>query len=70
MPRLVAVLITGEHPGAIAEPLASPEGTPTPRIYAVLPARDGADPPARSVASARSIVSRGTLGAFSPTTAT
>ena len=44
-PRHAAVLITGEHPGALAEPVAlvnggSPDVT---RVYAVLPAREGED---------------------------
>ena len=44
-PRHAAVLITGEHPGAFAEPLAAPTATTTAltRIYALLPARDGED---------------------------
>jgi sugar diacid utilization regulator len=56
-PRHAAALITGEHEGAIAEPLGG-AATGQTRIYALLPARGGDDAPERTVASARSIASR------------
>ena len=58
-PRHAAALITGEHPGAIAEPLpARGEGETATRVYAILPAprtEDGAD---RVAASAKAIAAR------------
>jgi hypothetical protein len=63
-PRHAAALITGEHPGAIAEPLPTPaadaaEGeAPSERVYAVLPASGGDDAPERAQASARAIAGR------------
>jgi hypothetical protein len=63
-PRHAAALITGEHPGAIAEPLPTPgsdeaeDGTPAERVYAVLPASGGDDAPDRAQASARAIAAR------------
>jgi sugar diacid utilization regulator len=54
-PGHAAALITGEHPGAIAEPLPAGEGQ---RIYAILPARGGDDAPERTQASAKSIAGR------------
>jgi hypothetical protein len=63
-PRHAAALITGEHPGAIAEPLLVAGGdssageTPTERVYAVLPASGGDDAADRSTASARAIAGR------------
>ena len=49
-PRHAAALITGEHPGAIAEPLAG-------RIYAILPAV-GDEDGERALASAKTIAKR------------
>lgn len=63
-PRHAAVLITGEHSGAIAEPLlvagsdSSAGETPTERVYAVLPASGGEDTAERATASARAIAGR------------
>jgi sugar diacid utilization regulator len=59
-PRHAAALITGEHPGAIAEPLPADarERGELNRIYAILPARGGDDAPERAVAAARSIAAR------------
>ena len=58
-PRHAAALITGEHPGAIAEPLPADAGRgELTRIYAILPARGDDDAPARAVAAARSIAAR------------
>jgi sugar diacid utilization regulator len=54
-PGHAAALITGEHPGAIAEPLPAGERT---RIYAILPARGGDDAAERTHASARAIARR------------
>ena len=59
-PRHAAALITGEYPGALAEPMAlaegdSPAGT---RIYAVLPARESEDAAGDTMASARRISAR------------
>jgi sugar diacid utilization regulator len=57
-PRHAAVLITGEHAGAVAEPLASKGDSPaTTRVFAILPAREG-DDGADTVASARRISAR------------
>ncbi len=50
-PRHAAALITGEHPGAIAEPLAG-------RMYAILPADRGDDSGERALASAKRIAER------------
>lgn len=60
-PRHAAALITGEYPGAIAEPLpASDDGRDGSgvRVYAVLPARGGDEAPESTQASARTIVER------------
>jgi len=62
-PRHVAALITGEHPGAIAEPLpaADLEGAVAPRglrVYALLPAAGASDAAERTQASARAIATR------------
>lgn len=63
-PHHAAALITGEHAGAIAEPLAATapsgekQGETTTRIYAILPARGADDAPERTAASARSIAAR------------
>lgn len=62
-PRHVAALITGEHPGAIAEPLAGDRTSgeaadDTVRIYAILPARGGDEAPERTAASAKEIANR------------
>ena len=57
-PRHAAALITGEHPGAIAEPLAANPGEGATRIYAILPALRGGDGGERTTASAKAIVSR------------
>lgn len=58
-PRHVAAVITGEHPGALAEALAPADGGGGPeRVYALLPSAEGDDAAARTLASARSIVSR------------
>jgi PucR C-terminal helix-turn-helix domain/GGDEF-like domain len=63
-PRHAAALITGEHPGAIAEPLVStaahPDSSegPVERVYAVLPASGGDDAPDSAQASARAIAGR------------
>jgi sugar diacid utilization regulator len=54
-PGHAAALITGEHPGAIAEPLPAGDGQ---RIYAILPARGGDDAAERTQASAKSIAGR------------
>jgi DNA-binding PucR family transcriptional regulator len=60
-------VITGEHPGAIAEaleagPAADAEGEadaePRIRIFAVLPARGGDDAPERTAAAAKTIADR------------
>ena len=57
-PRHVAALITGEHAGAIAEPLAADAGEAT-RVYALLPAvGDGGAAAERTVGSVRSIAAR------------
>ncbi|MGH2954320.1 MAG: PucR family transcriptional regulator [Solirubrobacterales bacterium] len=50
-PRHAAALITGEHPGSIAEPLAE-------RVYALLPAPEGDDDAVRTAAAARAIADR------------
>ena len=57
-PRHVAALITGEHAGAVAEALAPLEDAEHQRVYALLPALDGEDAAARTLASARAAVSR------------
>ena len=58
-PRHAAALITGEHPGALAEALTAEEGDPSvARIYALLPALAGDDAPAGTMASARQISAR------------
>jgi len=55
-PRHAAVLITGEHPGALAEPLAATPGSrDTMRVYALLPAREGDDGAVNAIESARRI---------------
>jgi DNA-binding PucR family transcriptional regulator len=54
-PGHAAALITGEHPGAIAEPLPAGDRQ---RIYAILPARGGDDAAERTQASAKSIAAR------------
>ncbi len=59
-PRHAAALVTGEHPGALAEALA-PLGQADPsltRIYALLPARIGEDPAGDTMTSARRIAAR------------
>ncbi len=60
-PRHTAALITGDHPGAIAESLTvqTEDGEEEPlRIYALLPAKSGDDAAARTLASARDLVDR------------
>ena len=62
-PRHATALITGEHPGAIAEPLpaADLEGEVAPRglrVYALLPAAGPRDAAERTQASARTIATR------------
>ncbi len=62
-PRHAAAVITGEHPGAIAEvlerePAAEAEDGEEVRIYAVLPARGGDDAPERTAAAAKTIADR------------
>ena len=59
-PRHAAALITGEHTGSLAEALAAPDtnDASVTRIYALLPARQGEDPAADTVASARRISAR------------
>ncbi len=57
-PRHAAALITGEHPGAIAEPLTASPGVEATRIYAILPATRGNDGGERATASAKKIASR------------
>ncbi len=63
-PMHAAALVTGEHPGAIAEPLAaaSPDpaqGTePARRVFAILPAPPGDDGPERAESSAKAISAR------------
>jgi len=59
-PRHAAALVTGEHPGAIAEALSpTMDGDETVvRIYALLPARAGDDPSGATLASARRISER------------
>jgi sugar diacid utilization regulator len=54
-PGHAAALITGEHPGAVAEALPAAEGR---RIYAILPARGGDDGAERTQASAKAIAGR------------
>ena len=55
-PRHAAALITGEHPGAIAEPLTG--GGDGARVYAILPAPRGEDGAERVAASAKAIAGR------------
>jgi PucR C-terminal helix-turn-helix domain len=59
-PRHAAVLITGEHPGALAEPVALVNGASSDvtRVYAVLPARESEDAASATVASARRLSAR------------
>jgi sugar diacid utilization regulator len=65
-PRHAAALITGEHQGAIAEPLPSANGgtdaagraDAATRVYAILPAPRSDDAPERTVASAKAIAAR------------
>jgi sugar diacid utilization regulator len=58
-PHHAAALITGEHQGAIAEPLpVAGAGEDEQRIYAILPARGGDDAPERTQASAKQIAQR------------
>ncbi len=64
-PHHAAALVTGEHEGAIAEPLpADPARTPPGdaaaplRVYAILPARGGDDAPDATAASAKAIATR------------
>ena len=62
-PRHAAALISSEHKGAIAEPLAHLAGAPraeggSDRIYAILPARGGDDAPERTQAAARALAAR------------
>ncbi|MDQ3728106.1 MAG: helix-turn-helix domain-containing protein [Actinomycetota bacterium] len=59
-PRHAAALITGEYPGAIAEPLDVPGATDEGivRIYALLPARTGDDPSGSTLSLARRISER------------
>ena len=59
-PRHAAMLITGEYPGALAEPLAhtGEESPGVTRIYALLPARESEDAAGDTMASARRISSR------------
>lgn len=65
LPRHAAALITGEHEGALAEPLPSDpaaaldDGTATPmRIYAILPARAADGAADATAASAKAIAGR------------
>jgi sugar diacid utilization regulator len=63
-PRHVAAVITGEHPGAIAEALTAtgdgeaPDSAPEIRVFALLPARGGDDASERSAAAAKAIADR------------
>ena len=58
-PRHAAALITGEHPGAIAEPLPTAGADESRRrVYALLPAAAGDDPAAAAGASAKRIAAR------------
>lgn len=63
-PRHTAALITGEHRGALAEGLtveageAGEAGERPVRVYALLPAKGGEDSAARTLASARALVTR------------
>jgi hypothetical protein len=59
-PRHAAVLITGEHPGALAEPVALVSGgsSGVTRVYAVLPARESVDAPGDTLAAARRLWAR------------
>ncbi len=59
-PRHAAALVTGEHPGALAEALSrAGEGDEAVlRIYALLPARAGDDPSGATLASAHRISER------------
>ena len=58
-PHHAAALISGEYEGAIAEPLEAAAGNDaTARIYAILPARGGADAPQRTAAAARRLAKR------------
>jgi DNA-binding PucR family transcriptional regulator len=55
-PRLLVATITGEYPGALAQPLDSPQGEVAVRVYAALPAVD-ADGEA-TVRAAKRLVTR------------
>jgi DNA-binding PucR family transcriptional regulator len=63
-PRHAAAVITGEHPGAIAEalegeaPSDDANAEAQVRIFAVLPARGGDDAPERTAAAAKTIADR------------
>lgn len=59
-PRHAAAMITGDHPGALAEALESGEeaGAAAAHLYALLPARAGEDPSGSTLASARRIAGR------------
>jgi sugar diacid utilization regulator len=64
-PRHAAAVITGEHPGAIAEALVAEsagedegEGESMVRVFAILPARGGDEAPERTAAAAKTIADR------------
>ena len=57
-PLHAAGLITTEHPGAIAEPLAPADDDEATRIYGLLPACSGDDPEQATLASARNLAAR------------
>jgi len=58
LPRHAAALLTSEHEGAIAEVLEWGEEEGGQRVYALLPARGGADAEERTIASARALAGR------------
>lgn len=57
-PRHAAAVITGEHPGALAEVLRSAPDSDGVRVYALLPGRGGADAATWTLASATRIAAR------------
>lgn len=57
-PRHAAAVITGEHPGALAEVLPSAPDSDGVRVYALLPGREGTDAAAWTLASATRIAAR------------
>jgi sugar diacid utilization regulator len=63
-PSHAVALITGAHPGALAQALGESDDDNAKRVYALLPAREGDDPPGETIASARRISAR--LGSLGP----